>query len=703
MDEKEFVINSFKRNFEDFKQCNIVIYGLGKNTQTVLEECKDFNIVGLMDGTCSEGMKWNLNIVSYDDLLKMNDIIIVIIATSANVPIIFKRIKDFCKNNMIKVFDINGNLLGEEKGEYVLSPKYERIKKEILLKKIDDADVVSLDIFDTLLVRNVLYPTDVFELIELENRKIIPEGFDYKANRIRAERDLYIHMNPTINDIYDYMKNQYDLPLEIAEILKIKELNKEECVISSREGMIDIVRYAESKGKILCCTSDMYLTSDFLRNLLKKNGYGSIKTIIVSCENGVSKCNGLFEVLKNKYKGKRILHIGDNFDADIRGAINSGIDDTFEIASGYQMLQHSSFGFIEDDVQTLGDRRILGEFVARLLKNPFLFESTRGRVNICDNYSLGYYYFEPMIQAFMSWLISTVEKEDIDILLLGARDGWLIKDLLDIYNKKKKVKFEYHYFYASRLACTLAGMDSKKDVRYAASLAFSGKTEELLKQRFLLREDEIKERSLDETDEDYFDRHIDFILEKSKQYRNNYLEYLKRINLEDRKIGFFDFVSSGTCQLWLEKITGHKMQGFYFLKNNDDYKKHLCIKSMYKPKFVYEEQSKLYKDYVFLESILTSPEPTLKQIGVEGQCIFEKENRSAKMIDDLKQIHVGIKDGYRRRFEYEDISHQFAEDLVDLVRPKYSDMKVDFFKENTLLDEFCNRAFELKNEIFAAE
>ena len=704
MDEKTFIVDSFNRNFAEYKKSNIVIYGLGKNTKTVLDECTDFNIVGLMDGTRTGEVQWGHKILSVEDLLEKKVEIIVIIATSANVPLIHKRIKEFCTLNAIQVYDINGELLGQKMGEYVFPKCFDKVNKSDLYKKIDSADVVSFDIFDTLLVRDVLHPTDVFELIERENGHILPEGYSFTLNRIRAEHELYMYTNPKIKEIYDYMQSNLDFPMELVDSFLKKEISKEKEVLYARKSMVDIVDYARKSGKIVCCTSDMYLPSDILKDILNDNGYGIIDNLIVSCEYGCSKSNGLFAVLRDKYIGKKILHIGDNYDADVRSAMIGGIDDIYELFSGYQMLQKSAFSFIEDKVNTLDEKIILGEFVANILNDPFLFEKTKGKSCIKDNYLLGYYFFEPMIHAFFSWMVAKAENDGIELLLLGSRDGWLIRDLLDIYQEcNNSLSFNYKYFYASRSACTLAGLITKEDVKYAASLAFDGTVEEMLKIRFFLNEDEIQDRLTNENDEDYFDKHLECILIKSERYRSFYLEYIKRIFDNDSKIGFFDFVSSGTCQLWLEKIMDKQMTGYYFLRNFDEYKKHLNIYSLLKPKFVYEKQSKLYKDYVFLENVLTSPEPTVKYISYDGEVIFENEKRSNQTIVDLEEIHRGILDAFRCRQNYGSVSFELAEELVDIIRPEYSEMNINFFDDNALLDEFCNRKFELRQVLNTGE
>ncbi len=697
MDERQFIIDSFRKNFSQYVNDNIVIYGLGKNTKVVLDECREFSIVGLMDGTRTGESVWGIPVITCDMAYKIDTKAIVIIATSANVPLIYRRIAKQCDEYKIKVYDINGELLQLPKGKYKLPQLFTKLGEEDILLKIDSCDVISFDIFDTLLVRNTLQPTDVFENIQMKYSSVLPAGYDFVSARINAERELYFSTNPTIYEIYQKMASDYKLPDEIINMLIDIEVEEEKRVLHPRKEMVGILQYAKEHGRIVCCTSDMYLPSSIMKEILYHNKISGFDNVFVSCDYRKPKCDGLFQVLKEQYPNKRILHVGDNFEADIRSAGIYGIDDTFEISSIYNMAQASRFSFVLDLAKTLEERNVLGTFLSHQLNNPFLFAETDGRCKISDCYSLGYFFLEPMIRTFINWMIQNAKNDGIEILLLGSRDGWLIKRLLDIFSESETLPFMYCYFYVSRSACTLAGIENAKDIEYVASLAFDGSLEEMLAKRFLLKASDIQPRGENETDSEYLAKHVDIILRQARMYKENYIKYAERENLKGKKIGFFDFVSSGTCQLWLEKILQTQMTGYYFARNYDEYKKHLCIKSLILPKSVYEKRNKLYDNYLFLENILSSPESTLKYIDFDGKCVFEKDCRNEEQIQMLQEIHDGICDAYRRKIDEDDCMNiELLETLTDLIRPEYSLMEISFFKNNNLEDEFCNRSIDLQ-------
>ena len=703
VDEANFVEEMFRKNFS--KEENLVIYGLGNNTRNVINRCPEYKIVGLMDRNRTGEMEWGKKILSLEEVNHLGVKKILIIATSANVPVIYRRIAEKCKEYNILVYDINGNLQSIVENKYEVDPFYSSHGFDEAKKAIDSCDVVSFDVFDTLLVRDLLYPTDVFELVEERINTLLPLDFKYSTIRIKAEMELYKSGNPRIEDIYDKIKENTGVAHRTVSKLMIMEVEEEKKHIFARRKMIDLVRYAHCKGKTVCCTSDMYLSKSIIKELLTECGFDDVfDDYYVSCEYGKSKNNGLFEVVKEKYKDKRILHIGDNYDADIKSADLCKIDRIFQVASPLKMLSDSSMCHLLNYDGDLYERSEIGRLISHLFNDPFLFAKTEGKCCVNDNYTLGYFFIEPIIASFVEWMINLCKEDGINSLLLGSRDGFIIQKVLEIRGQYIKNNLNFSYFYASRYACTLAGLRNKEDVIYAYKMAFDGSPDEMLKKRFGLSDDEIEKNDMDQSDESYLDRYIPLILKKSHGYREYYRRYIENCGVQGAKVGFFDFVSSGTCQLWLENIWPEfDWNGYYFVRNLDPYKEKLKINSFFKPGYVSEKQSKLFRNYIFMENIMTSYEPTVHGFTYEGKVVFEEHNQNKTDQKKLSQVHQGILDAYRSRIlnNLRFPGRDMADDILDLLNPKYSVIDADFFENNTLFDEFCNRSFDLKTVIGA--
>lgn len=698
-DESKFIVDSFKKNFESYSGEKIVIYGLGKKTRVILEECGGFQIVGLMDAVRTGEQVWGLPVLSCEEAVQRGVKVIVIVATSINVPVIYQRIAGVCEKYDLLVFDIAGNDLSMENEAYLLPEYYEDLRQEALLDLVKKYDVISFDIFDTLLVRDVLYPTDIFHAVEALCTDILPEDSCFYENRIKAERELSLDGDPDIHKIYELLSERMGISQEDAEALIAAEIAVERGSLHKRKQMVEVLAFAREMGKIVCCTSDMYLTSDILSVILKENDIDGIDKIFVSCEYGASKCSGLFQVVKEWYEGKSILHIGDNQEADIAGAQRYGIEGTFKISSIYQMALDSSFKFILGKCSSYADRCLLGRLLSEQLNDPFLFSRTKGRGEIHSDHECGYYFLEPLLEVLVKWLMQKCTADEIDCLLLGARDGWLIKKVLDLEKKAGNWRIPYLYFYASRVACTLAGMEDRNDVLYVKEQSFDGSLEEELEKRFYLTSEEILKREEGESEEAYFEKHIRCILDLAECARKRYRKYIDRLEIKGDKLGFFDFVASGTCQLWLDKIMNKKLVGYYAARNLEQYKSELDISSLYEPKFVYEKKGELDKNLMFLETIFTSTEPTLKGFDENGECIFGQETRTADRISHLTDIHTGMLAAYEERMGRQytaEVTLGFAESIVSMLHNEYMIWDNPYYEGNELTEEFCNRRIDLK-------
>ncbi len=98
--------------------------------------------------------------ISIEEALEKETAAIIIVARATNVSVIYRRISSFCEKENIPAYDILGNrqVSVSENEECALPEKYAKISSIDVKRKIRAADVVSFDIFDTLLVRKVLYP-----------------------------------------------------------------------------------------------------------------------------------------------------------------------------------------------------------------------------------------------------------------------------------------------------------------------------------------------------------------------------------------------------------------------------------------------------------------------------------------------------------------------------------------------------------------
>lgn len=184
--------------------------------------------------------------------------------------------------------------------------------------------VISFDIFDTLLVRHVLRPDDVFSLTAAAVDARL--GVDFVRMRAPAEAELGLP-NPTLDQIYAHMARRHNLPPKTLAALRQAELDSERAVLRARPAARALYDAARRLGKRVIAVSDMYLPAAFLRDVLRENGM-AVDALHVSCELGARKSDGSLYARVAEREAcapSAILHVGDNRRSDVEQALARGV------------------------------------------------------------------------------------------------------------------------------------------------------------------------------------------------------------------------------------------------------------------------------------------------------------------------------------------------------------------------------------------
>lgn len=184
--------------------------------------------------------------------------------------------------------------------------------------------VISFDIFDTLLVRHVLRPHDVFRLTA--GMADARYGVNFLRMRAPAEAELGLP-NPALDEIYTHMARRHRLSPETRAALREAELRCERAVLHARPAARALYDAARRLGKRVIAVSDMYLPASFLRDVLRENGM-EVDALYVSCEQGARKSDGSLYDRVAEAEGcapGEILHFGDNRRSDAEQALKQGL------------------------------------------------------------------------------------------------------------------------------------------------------------------------------------------------------------------------------------------------------------------------------------------------------------------------------------------------------------------------------------------
>lgn len=194
--------------------------------------------------------------------------------------------------------------------------------------------ISSFDIFDTCLLRKCGTPENFFDVFSLRVFNGEVEEWarqEFVAERRRAEQKGCDNHSFTLQDIWNAfdMNHPQILP---KNVLYQKELDLEREMLVPVLQMREMVDKCRKKGHRIIFISDMYLSSGFLTELLKKYGFFMEgDKVYVSCECGAVKWNGgLFNYVKeceNVAFGKW-HHYGDNKQGDFFAPRKLGIKAT---------------------------------------------------------------------------------------------------------------------------------------------------------------------------------------------------------------------------------------------------------------------------------------------------------------------------------------------------------------------------------------
>lgn len=650
--EQHMVANTFAQNFGGERPRPLVLYGLGRNTEGILHLCPDIRLAGVM-GPDADGPVWKGQRVLSEENAATLGADIVIVARDAVVPLIYRRIAAL-EGRGVQIFRVDGTRPGGEarrwRGEGL--PCWQ-LTREDVMRRIDGADYVSFDVFDTLLGRRFLRPEDLYAEVERRapNRTWLEGG--YAKARREAERNLGPAAGMDV--IYQQIQRELALSPAAAEELKELEWKLEEKTGYLRPDMEAIFRYAERRTKRVALLSDMFWPADRLRSLLAEKGLRTDAPLFVSCEAGCSKEDGGLYTVYLEQVGARpedCLHIGDNRYADMEAARRVGIS-ACQVLSGYQMLEASAAQTLLDCTRTLPDRNTAGKWTAEWCASPFALHPGKGRVLVKTPYELGHGFLGPLMDFWLDWLQNELRERKVNRMIFPSRDGFLPYKLYNMMCEAEPDLPPPVYVKASRRAVTVASLHTGEDVRQAAARVFHGSTQAFFRQRFGVEFGDGRPWQTGSREaEELLSDAMELILGQAAEERECYLAYLRRLGLPgEGESGFFDFVAGGTVQHFYEQLTGGRTKGFYFATSNlpNRFYQLEDIAVPFGNITSFGCSSPLAEGYLMLENVLTDPDPTLVRISKAGQPVFAGERHGAWPV--MEQMQQGMLDYVAERLQ----------------------------------------------------
>lgn len=337
-------------------------------------------------------------------------------------------------------------------------------------RKARDKEVVSFDLFDTLLIRRIHNP----DLVKLPVARYIAElaeqqGRHWHWHKVQQQRDTIEgrHRAETGTNFVDHeacyplfmrellmeiFENSYDDAL--LEKVTDYEMVMENSMLVPRRILVDWIKELAGAGKRIFIISDMYLPATHLRQLIKHAGLDQyIEEVISSADTFLAKASGkAYTMIAEKYAlaPSAWLHIGDNPVSDGLRAGETGIDAMIIHDPGEDQRKSIVKRYYNySDGKPFWRGRILQQLMA-----PLEAENKQHSVL----YAEGYNFLGPLIGIFLQQVARLCREKAITKVFFLAREGWTFKR----YWEKAMPRLypagglpEIEYLYVSRMA--LAG------------------------------------------------------------------------------------------------------------------------------------------------------------------------------------------------------------------------------------------------------
>lgn len=278
-----------------------------------------------------------------------------------------------------------------------------------LAKDLLQYDVVSFDIFDTLILRPFAKPADLFMLVGKRLKRA--EFYRIRTDAERRAREESMHRNGhtevTLHDIYAIIEERTGIPRDVGVQT---EFQTELDYCFANPYMQRVFHLLQEQGKPIIIVSDMYLPGELMTRLLEKCGYTGYEKLYVSCDYRCSKrSKSLYRYVKKDYEGRSIIHVGDNTVSDIQSAKASGL------ATYYYRNCHE----IGAPYRADGMSELVGSAYAGIV-NTHLHNGTEV---YSPYYEYGFTYGGLYVLGFCSWMHRKAKQEGVEKILFLSRDG----------------------------------------------------------------------------------------------------------------------------------------------------------------------------------------------------------------------------------------------------------------------------------------
>ncbi len=554
-----------------------------------------------------------------------------------------------------------------------------KIGVEKFKEKIKSVDVVSFDIFDTLIERPFSRPSVMFDLMKHKVAGILGDDVSsFKQARLNAKNlvdtSLY-NEEVSLSLRYKALCEEYNLNGKASELENI-ELSEELRHCYQKKIGYELYKIALAEGKKVIYITDIFFESSFLRKLLKINGYNSNFNLYNSNDIGLLKHTGnIYPVVLSDLKvaPEKICHVGDNKRSDIEKAAEHGIQ-TFFVDTSVNLLKSMSPIVGATTYRDKNYESVVHALQAKNLVKDSMITNQHGFV-AGQPYNLGYSVVGQMFFAMANWMIDKLSNEKSSKIYFLARDGEILKRSYDAIKKQYDLELpESCYLLASRRSIRVSNLITKEAVinefnNLKADLkdgSDASSISSLLKARFGI--DRVENSKYNELlklpasrsnmriiRKIVFNKDVlQSIVKNAQIERENLIKYYNEQGLTSGEtIHFVDIGHHGSLQKGICDLLGIKSSiGYYFATYEKvdsilEYKSHKSY-GFLRDRFPVADRNDSYIKYalIFETLFLNSQYSFLRMNDVDGKLIPEYLlfGEDKERINFSRKLHSGVED-----------------------------------------------------------
>jgi len=517
---------------------------------------------------------------------------------------------------------------------------------EQILERSIDADVVSFDVFDTMVERAFLSPAGSRAYFGHRARKQFGVE-DMAALRERAEERA--RARPTADvalpAVYGALA---EFPqargVDIAALQHL-ELELERRQLRPRAAVCDAALRVARQGKQVLALSDMYLTERMMRDVLPESVNDAIPRLLVSCETGWRKDTGeAWRELPPQLgtRPKSWLHVGDNEHSDKQLPHDLGFIPPVHVLRPKALLDVvpalRPLRPTTKQAMDWPDQLWLGLLANRFCdladREPQAFSDV---ITVGDPTTLGYTVFGPLVLDYLLWTLRQARQDHVGKILFLSREGYLLHQAFEALRSRLTAASSIQgvYLLASRRALGTPTLRELDDIHGLLGGSFNGTLHQLVKARMgediaRVVVDALGERAaraevflpeMRQAIVDLLRPAADAILSIAESERDAYLAYWSD-QVGDAEVLLSDVGYAGTIQAHLAKLTGRRLSGAYFAltsrANQTALLGGIARARYHDGRLQAGDDSAILEHDLLLESVLTAPAAQFSHFEREG-------------------------------------------------------------------------------------